>query len=127
MLIIPHVRESDNGEYCCVASNGIGEPAKSCGALQLKMSTSALFQVCGAEVHSISFFLFFIMSADFFKGMCRRYNLVVKPLYLDFLRAYLYIRTADQTPPYKRNPPGRIQSSVALCDPRQSQTRCHLA
>uniref|UniRef100_A0A3B4FTN7 receptor protein-tyrosine kinase n=1 Tax=Pundamilia nyererei TaxID=303518 RepID=A0A3B4FTN7_9CICH len=37
MLIIPHVRESDNGEYCCLASNGIGEPAKSCGALQLKM------------------------------------------------------------------------------------------
>ncbi|TKS84256.1 Muscle, skeletal receptor tyrosine protein kinase [Collichthys lucidus] len=37
MLIIPHVRESDSGEYCCVASNGIGEPAKSCGALQLKM------------------------------------------------------------------------------------------
>ncbi|XP_035464236.2 muscle, skeletal receptor tyrosine-protein kinase [Scophthalmus maximus] len=37
MLVIPHVRESDNGEYCCVANNGIGEPAKSCGALQLKM------------------------------------------------------------------------------------------
>ncbi|XP_038579836.1 muscle, skeletal receptor tyrosine protein kinase-like [Micropterus salmoides] len=37
MLMIPHVRESDNGEYCCLASNGIGEPAKSCGALQLKM------------------------------------------------------------------------------------------
>lgn len=40
MLIIPHVRESDSGEYCCIATNGIGEPAKSCGALQLKMSTS---------------------------------------------------------------------------------------
>uniref|UniRef100_A0A672JUL5 receptor protein-tyrosine kinase n=1 Tax=Sinocyclocheilus grahami TaxID=75366 RepID=A0A672JUL5_SINGR len=37
MLIIPNVKDSDNGEYCCVASNGIGEPAKSCGALQLKM------------------------------------------------------------------------------------------
>uniref|UniRef100_A0AAQ5YCL8 receptor protein-tyrosine kinase n=2 Tax=Amphiprion ocellaris TaxID=80972 RepID=A0AAQ5YCL8_AMPOC len=37
MLVIPHVRESDNGEYCCLANNGIGEPAKSCGALQLKM------------------------------------------------------------------------------------------
>uniref|UniRef100_A0A8C5DBM7 receptor protein-tyrosine kinase n=1 Tax=Gouania willdenowi TaxID=441366 RepID=A0A8C5DBM7_GOUWI len=37
MLVIPHVRESDNGEYCCIANNGIGEPAKSCGALQLKM------------------------------------------------------------------------------------------
>ncbi|KAM9338402.1 muscle, skeletal receptor tyrosine-protein kinase [Symphorus nematophorus] len=37
MLIIPHVRDLDNGEYCCIASNGIGEPAKSCGALQLKM------------------------------------------------------------------------------------------
>lgn len=43
MLIIPHVRESDNGEYCCIATNGIGEPAKSCGALQLKMSMSAFF------------------------------------------------------------------------------------
>lgn len=39
MLIVPHVRELDNGEYCCIATNGIGEPAKSCGALQLKMST----------------------------------------------------------------------------------------
>lgn len=38
MLIIPHVRESDNGEYCCIANNKIGEGAKSCGALQLKMS-----------------------------------------------------------------------------------------
>lgn len=38
MLVIPNVRDSDSGEYCCVASNGIGEPAKSCGALQLKMS-----------------------------------------------------------------------------------------
>lgn len=37
MLVIPHVRETDNGEYCCIANNGIGEPAKSCGALQLKM------------------------------------------------------------------------------------------
>ncbi|KAM9735091.1 muscle, skeletal receptor tyrosine-protein kinase [Menidia menidia] len=37
MLLIPHVREADNGEYCCLARNGIGEPAKSCGALQLKM------------------------------------------------------------------------------------------
>ncbi|KAK7896386.1 hypothetical protein WMY93_021711 [Mugilogobius chulae] len=37
MLIIPYARESDNGEYCCIATNGVGEPAKSCGALQLKM------------------------------------------------------------------------------------------
>ncbi|XP_077479181.1 muscle, skeletal receptor tyrosine-protein kinase [Stigmatopora argus] len=37
ILVIPHVRENDNGEYCCLASNGIGEPARSCGALQLKM------------------------------------------------------------------------------------------
>ncbi|XP_019729622.1 muscle, skeletal receptor tyrosine-protein kinase [Hippocampus comes] len=37
MLLIPHARENDNGEYCCLATNGIGEPAKSCGALQLKM------------------------------------------------------------------------------------------
>uniref|UniRef100_A0A3Q3J6G5 receptor protein-tyrosine kinase n=1 Tax=Monopterus albus TaxID=43700 RepID=A0A3Q3J6G5_MONAL len=37
MLVIPHARETDSGEYCCLATNGIGEPAKSCGALQLKM------------------------------------------------------------------------------------------
>ncbi|XP_034048699.1 muscle, skeletal receptor tyrosine-protein kinase [Thalassophryne amazonica] len=37
MLIIPHVQESDSGEYCCLANNGFGDPAKSCGALQLKM------------------------------------------------------------------------------------------
>lgn len=50
MLIIPHVRESDNGEYCCLASNGVGEPAKSCGALQLKMSMSTFFQGFRAEI-----------------------------------------------------------------------------
>uniref|UniRef100_H3BWN1 receptor protein-tyrosine kinase n=1 Tax=Tetraodon nigroviridis TaxID=99883 RepID=H3BWN1_TETNG len=38
MLTVPHVRESDSGEYCCIATNGVGEPAKSCGALQLKMT-----------------------------------------------------------------------------------------
>ncbi|XP_056289248.1 muscle, skeletal receptor tyrosine-protein kinase [Pseudoliparis swirei] len=37
MLSIPRVRETDNGEYCCLATNGVGEAAKSCGALQLKM------------------------------------------------------------------------------------------
>ncbi|KAM8827419.1 muscle, skeletal receptor tyrosine-protein kinase [Spinachia spinachia] len=37
MMSIPHVRVTDNGEYCCLATNGIGEAAKSCGALQLKM------------------------------------------------------------------------------------------
>ncbi|KAM6984691.1 muscle, skeletal receptor tyrosine-protein kinase [Aplochiton taeniatus] len=37
MLVIPHVREADNGEYCCLANNGLGNAAKSCGALQLKM------------------------------------------------------------------------------------------
>ncbi|XP_028830207.1 muscle, skeletal receptor tyrosine-protein kinase isoform X1 [Denticeps clupeoides] len=37
MLIIPTVKDSDSGEYCCMADNGVGEPAKSCGALQLKM------------------------------------------------------------------------------------------
>lgn len=41
MLLIPHAREADNGEYCCLAINGVGEPAKSCGALQLKMSESS--------------------------------------------------------------------------------------
>ncbi|KAL2099920.1 hypothetical protein ACEWY4_004314 [Coilia grayii] len=37
MLIIPNVREADSGEYCCIANNWVGQPAKSCGALQLKM------------------------------------------------------------------------------------------
>ncbi|XP_062334499.1 muscle, skeletal receptor tyrosine-protein kinase [Osmerus eperlanus] len=37
ILVIPHVRDSDSGEYCCLATNGVGEPAMSCGALQLKM------------------------------------------------------------------------------------------
>lgn len=53
MLIIPHVQETDNGEYCCLANNGIGEPAKSCGALQLKMSMSGFFQGCRARFKSI--------------------------------------------------------------------------
>lgn len=43
VLIIPHAREADSGEYCCIATNGVGEPAKSCGALQLKMSTWLLW------------------------------------------------------------------------------------
>ncbi|XP_077593672.1 muscle, skeletal receptor tyrosine-protein kinase [Stigmatopora nigra] len=37
ILVILHVRENDNGEYCCLAGNGVGQPARSCGALQLKM------------------------------------------------------------------------------------------
>ncbi|XP_030623307.1 muscle, skeletal receptor tyrosine-protein kinase isoform X1 [Chanos chanos] len=37
MLIIPNIKDSDSGEYCCSANNGVGEPASSCGALQLKM------------------------------------------------------------------------------------------
>lgn len=46
MLIVPHARESDSGEYCCIATNGVGEPAKSCGALQLKMSMCAWLLWC---------------------------------------------------------------------------------
>lgn len=54
MLIIPNVKDSDSGEYCCIASNGIGEPAKSCGALQLKMSmfTYVLSQLSHQEMIS---------------------------------------------------------------------------
>uniref|UniRef100_A0A8C4ST18 receptor protein-tyrosine kinase n=1 Tax=Erpetoichthys calabaricus TaxID=27687 RepID=A0A8C4ST18_ERPCA len=37
MLIIPNVKDTDNGEYCCLVDNGISESAKSCGALQVKM------------------------------------------------------------------------------------------
>lgn len=39
----------------------------------------------------------------------------------------LCIRATDQTPSHQRDPSGGIQSSVALCYPRQPQTRCHLA
>ncbi|KAJ8347169.1 hypothetical protein SKAU_G00285700 [Synaphobranchus kaupii] len=45
MLIIPNAKDSDNGEYCCIADNGIGEPAKSCGALQLKMTPARILKV----------------------------------------------------------------------------------
>lgn len=49
MLTLPHVREADSGEYCCIATNGVGEPAKSCGALQLKMSTCVVATVTQLE------------------------------------------------------------------------------
>lgn len=60
MLLIPHVRESDNGEYCCIASNGIGEPAKSCGALQLKMSMSGFI----SKDEELEPFLIFTINLD---------------------------------------------------------------
>ncbi|KAM4808594.1 muscle, skeletal receptor tyrosine-protein kinase [Rhinophrynus dorsalis] len=37
LLTILSVEESDDGVYCCVAKNGVGDPAESCGALQVKM------------------------------------------------------------------------------------------
>ncbi|XP_053555980.1 muscle, skeletal receptor tyrosine-protein kinase [Bombina bombina] len=37
LLTILSVEESDDGEYCCVAKNDVGDPAESCGALQVKM------------------------------------------------------------------------------------------
>ncbi|KAE8632690.1 hypothetical protein XENTR_v10001635 [Xenopus tropicalis] len=37
LLTILSVEESDDGEYCCMAKNGVGDPAESCGALQVKM------------------------------------------------------------------------------------------
>ncbi|XP_069097030.1 muscle, skeletal receptor tyrosine-protein kinase [Pleurodeles waltl] len=37
LLTILSVEETDDGEYCCMAKNGIGDPSKSCGALQVKM------------------------------------------------------------------------------------------
>ncbi|XP_069601614.1 muscle, skeletal receptor tyrosine-protein kinase [Ranitomeya imitator] len=37
LLTILSVEEGDDGVYCCLAKNGVGDPAKSCGALQVKM------------------------------------------------------------------------------------------
>ncbi|XP_053321821.1 muscle, skeletal receptor tyrosine-protein kinase [Spea bombifrons] len=37
LLTILSVEESDDGVYCCVANNQIGDQAESCGALQVKM------------------------------------------------------------------------------------------
>lgn len=38
LLTILSVEDSDDGVYCCTADNGVGAAAKSCGALQVKMS-----------------------------------------------------------------------------------------
>lgn len=51
MLIIPNVKDTDSGEYCCTADNGIGEPAKSCGALQLKMSMLSILYLFYSTVY----------------------------------------------------------------------------
>ncbi|XP_043370967.1 muscle, skeletal receptor tyrosine-protein kinase [Dermochelys coriacea] len=37
LLTILSVEDSDDGVYCCSADNGVGVPARSCGALQVKM------------------------------------------------------------------------------------------
>uniref|UniRef100_A0A8D0E761 receptor protein-tyrosine kinase n=1 Tax=Salvator merianae TaxID=96440 RepID=A0A8D0E761_SALMN len=37
LLTILSVEDSDDGIYCCTANNGVGVPAESCGALQVKM------------------------------------------------------------------------------------------
>ncbi|KAG3287702.1 muscle associated receptor tyrosine kinase, transcript variant X6 [Ictidomys tridecemlineatus] len=37
LLTILSVEDSDDGIYCCVANNGVGGAAESCGALQVKM------------------------------------------------------------------------------------------
>ncbi|XP_063278291.1 muscle, skeletal receptor tyrosine-protein kinase isoform X2 [Prinia subflava] len=37
LLTILSVEDSDDGVYCCTADNGVGAPAQSCGALQVKM------------------------------------------------------------------------------------------
>ncbi|XP_004848189.1 muscle, skeletal receptor tyrosine-protein kinase [Heterocephalus glaber] len=37
LLTILSVEDSDDGIYCCIANNGVGEAAESCGALQVKM------------------------------------------------------------------------------------------
>ncbi|KAF6125895.1 muscle associated receptor tyrosine kinase [Phyllostomus discolor] len=37
LLTILSVEDSDDGIYCCIANNGVGGAAESCGALQVKM------------------------------------------------------------------------------------------
>ncbi|XP_063311337.1 muscle, skeletal receptor tyrosine-protein kinase [Pelobates fuscus] len=37
LLTILSVEESDDGVYCCLAKNGVGDSAESCGAFQVKM------------------------------------------------------------------------------------------
>ncbi|EPQ03672.1 Muscle, skeletal receptor tyrosine-protein kinase [Myotis brandtii] len=37
LLTILSVEDSDDGIYCCIADNGVGGAAESCGALQVKM------------------------------------------------------------------------------------------
>uniref|UniRef100_A0A8C6D2Z3 receptor protein-tyrosine kinase n=1 Tax=Moschus moschiferus TaxID=68415 RepID=A0A8C6D2Z3_MOSMO len=37
LLTILSVEDSDDGVYCCIANNGVGGAAESCGALQVKM------------------------------------------------------------------------------------------
>ncbi|XP_023366326.1 muscle, skeletal receptor tyrosine-protein kinase [Otolemur garnettii] len=37
LLSILSVEDSDDGIYCCIANNGVGGAAESCGALQVKM------------------------------------------------------------------------------------------
>ncbi|XP_053414649.1 muscle, skeletal receptor tyrosine-protein kinase isoform X2 [Nycticebus coucang] len=37
LLSILSVEDSDDGVYCCIANNGVGGAAESCGALQVKM------------------------------------------------------------------------------------------
>ena len=113
MLIVPHVRESDNGEYCCLANNGIGESAKSCGALQLKMSMSVLIRASRAEC-----------ADGTIQNVIPQKRQRVEGAASYFVR--LRVRTSDQTPSHQPDASGGIQSGVALRDARESQTRCHL-
>lgn len=130
MLIIPHVRELDNGEYCCIASNGIGEPAKSCGALQLKMSTSAFCLRLSWSWVQIYFFC--LLNCSWSNSIKNKaitvvYRQKTKPVLSLLFCLCFAIRATNQTPSYQFNPSGRIQSSAALRYPWQPQTRCHLA
>lgn len=121
LLSIPRVRETDNGEYCCLASNGIGEAAKSCGALQLKMSMFAFCQkLSGCSLDNLD------LESRFFLRIWRWYKLQKLYLCLSCLVG-LFIRATDQTPSYQSDPSDRIQSSASLRYPRQPQAGCHLA
>uniref|UniRef100_A0A2K6G7N4 receptor protein-tyrosine kinase n=1 Tax=Propithecus coquereli TaxID=379532 RepID=A0A2K6G7N4_PROCO len=55
LLTILSVEDSDDGIYCCIANNGVGGAAESCGALQVKMENSriAVLESGSLRIHNV--------------------------------------------------------------------------